>query len=204
MEIKAPYVPYDAIRETARAFLNEHNREHAIPVPIEEIVEFRFEMDIVPEPGLHAHFDIDSYITHDLREIRVDESVYESRPGRYRFSLAHELGHRILHQEVFAELSFDNVDEWKRLVISAIPEKQYSYLEFQASAFAGLVLVPKDDLQTQYDDVCGLLERGGFSLRDDFEVARNAIADRIGEFFLVSAAVVQRRLEYDGIWKKSR
>ena len=47
-------------------------------------------------------------------------------------------------------------------------------------------------------------KEGGFSLRDDFEVVRNAIADRIGEFFLVSAAVVQRRLEYDGIWKKSR
>ena len=46
-------------------------------MPIEEIVEFRFDMDIVPEPGLHAHFDIDSYITHDLREIRVDEFVYE-------------------------------------------------------------------------------------------------------------------------------
>ena len=204
MEIKAPYLPYDVLREKADVFLNEHNHERAIPVPIEEIVEFRFDMDIVPEPGLHQHFDIDSYITHDLREIRVDEFVYESRPGRYRFSLAHELGHRVLHAETFSQLTFSSVDGWKELIINAIPEKEYGYLEFQASAFAGLVLVPSDALETKYREVVRLLEQHGFSLRNDLDVARDTIAAYLGEFFVVSPAVIQRRLEYDNIWDRDR
>ena len=37
MEIKAPYLPYDAIRDKAKAFLSEYNHEQAMPVPIEEV-----------------------------------------------------------------------------------------------------------------------------------------------------------------------
>jgi len=201
-EIRAPYLPYDALRERADSFLNGYHPSREIPVPIEEIVEFRFGMDIVPEPGLHQHFDIDSYITADLSEIRVDESVYQSRPGRYRFSLAHELGHRLLHEDVFARLAFDSIAAWKQLVASAIPEKQYGYLEFQASSFAGLVLVPRAELAAKYAEVCRIVEQHGLSLKEDSEVARELVADHIGGFFVVSPAVVRRRLEYDGMWQK--
>lgn len=81
MEIKAPYLPYDVLRERAEKFLGQYHPTREIPVPIEEIIEFQFQMDIVPEPGLREHFDVDSYITSDLEEIRVDEFVCRSRPG---------------------------------------------------------------------------------------------------------------------------
>ena len=54
-----------------------------------------------------------AYITHDRKEIRVDQYVLESRENRYRFSLAHEVGHLVLHPDLFEYLHFDNIAAWK-------------------------------------------------------------------------------------------
>jgi len=154
MEIEVRKLSYDILRQEANRFLQQYHPSGETPVPIEQIVEFQFEIDIVPEPGLHQHFDIDSYITADLQEIRTDEFVYQSRPGRYRFSLAHELGHRVLHQYVFSALTFNRIADWKQVIANAFTEKEYGYLEWQASSFAGLILVPVAALATRYDEVC--------------------------------------------------
>ncbi|MCH7989189.1 MAG: ImmA/IrrE family metallo-endopeptidase [Planctomycetes bacterium] len=94
---------------------------------------------------MHKSFDIDSFITSDFTAIYIDENVYDSRPQRYRFSLAHEISHVIIHGDVFEELAFSTITEWKQSVTS-IPEKKYGYLEFQANSLAGLILVPPDNL----------------------------------------------------------
>lgn len=201
-EVKAPFLRYDDIRPKAARFLSEYNPSNEIPVPIERIIELQFEMDIVPEPGLHQHFDIDSYISHDLTEIRVDDFVYQSRPGRYRFSLCHELGHRILHHEVYAALDFHTIAEWKELMANAIPERDYRILEWQASSFAGLVLVPSEQLTEKYKEAGQLVESHGLSPSSDSEVFRDAVSEYIARYFGVSSAVVTRRLQEDGVWPK--
>jgi len=71
-------------------------------------------IDIVPMPGLHALIETDGFITSDLREIFVDEFVYQSRLGRYRFTLAHELGHSVLHRDVFRKEAFGTSTNGRR------------------------------------------------------------------------------------------
>lgn len=100
MTFRTPFFRYENLRQHAEDFLSEHHPGRQIPVPIEQIIEFRFGIDIVPMPGL-SNFDTVAYISHDLTEIRVDDFVYHHRPNRYRFSLAHELGHRVLHADVY-------------------------------------------------------------------------------------------------------
>ena len=39
-------------------------------------------------------------------------------------------------------MEINSIATWKALIAQAIPEKEYGYLEPQASSFAGLVLVP--------------------------------------------------------------
>lgn len=57
-----------------------------MPVPVEEIVEFGFGINIVPVPGLLAVHEVDAFTSRDLKSIMVDLSVFESRsPNRYRF-----------------------------------------------------------------------------------------------------------------------
>lgn len=79
--ISVPFVSYEYLRKVSEDFLVKHHPTGVIPVPVEEIIEFQFGLDIVPTPGLHEGFDVDAFITNDLTTIYVDDFVYKSRPG---------------------------------------------------------------------------------------------------------------------------
>jgi hypothetical protein len=109
MSISIPYLSDGALRRAAAEFLANYHSPCTIPVPVEHIVEFEIGIDIVPIPGMHRSYDIDSMLSKDLRQICVDEAVFENFPGRYRFSLAHEVGHKQLHAEIYAQLQFSEI-----------------------------------------------------------------------------------------------
>ena len=203
-DIRAPYLSYDHLRQKADAFLRAYHPSRDIPVPIEKIVDNQFKIDIVPALGLRDDdHDIVAFITSDFAAIWVDEYIVNHRVNRYRFSLAHELGHSLLHKDVFAKLKFSTLAAWKEQIGTAIPEKEYGYLEYQASSFAGLILVPPEALEDVYDEACQKIEEAaGLSIERDLDVAKDYIAKYIGNMFAVSVDVVSRRLRYDGIWTK--
>lgn len=113
-----PFLPQDAIEHDAMALLTDFERARGVrlvpPIPLEDIVEkhlkLRIEFDDmharhnVPRP-LNGQTDILGAIYGD-GSIFIDESLDpEECPkteGRYRFTLAHELGHHRLHKTVFA------------------------------------------------------------------------------------------------------
>jgi Zn-dependent peptidase ImmA (M78 family) len=170
-----------------------------IPIPIEEIIDLHFRIDIVPTPGLHEGFGIDAFITSDQSTIYVDEFLYTSRPGRYRFSLAHELGHHTLHAPIFQGLKFASIEEWIT-TITSIPEKEYGWLEWQAYAFAGLVLVPKEPLVESFGRLAAHLDSVGLSLQTASDAAKFMIAKALAEEFSVSTQVIEKRVQKEGLW----
>ena len=200
MTVSAPWLPYDKLRPIAERFLGEHCPSREIPIPIEHIVDNRFEIDIVPTPGLHKSFDIDSFITSDFTAIYVDENVYDSRPQRFRFSLAHEVSHVIIHGDVFEKLTFSTITEWKQAVTS-IPEKEYGLLEFQANSLAGLILVSPDHLKIFFDESIEKAESVGVTVDDPTDVAAEMIEGFLAKRFDVSTAVINRRVGYDKLWE---
>ncbi len=70
--------------------------------PIEHVVEFGLELDIVPVPGLYKRLGgaISGYLTSDKTAIFVDQECLENRLGTYRYTLAHEAAHLELHSDV--------------------------------------------------------------------------------------------------------
>ena len=190
------FLSYDDLRPIAERFLAQHHPAGTIPVPIEEIIDLRFKMDIVPLPGLRDSFDIDAFISRDLTTIHVDEFIYKHRPCRLRFSLAHELSHAVLHKAVFSQLAFDSVAEWKQEVLG-IAEDDYRFLEWQANALAGLILVPSAVLAGVYRQAVGLLPSVGLSLA--IEPAWPYVLDYVAKQFDVSSEVIDRRIRYDGL-----
>ena len=58
-----PILSYRDLRRRAGDFLRTHHPAGTIPVPIEEIVEFRYRMDIIPVPGLQDAFEVDGFIS---------------------------------------------------------------------------------------------------------------------------------------------
>jgi hypothetical protein len=88
IKLDIPYLPDEDIVPYALDFLLKYNPENKVPVPIEEIIEFDFSIDIVPLPGLQRLCDVEGFISPDFTTIYVDDFVYENRPYRYRFTLA--------------------------------------------------------------------------------------------------------------------
>ena len=204
MSISIPYLSDVVLRHAAEEFLAKHHSSGTIPVPIEQIVEFQLGIDIIPIPGIHRAYDIDSMLSRDSRQICVDEAVFEDFTGRYRFSLAHEVGHRQLHAKIYAQLQFTNIAEWKGVICDEVGEKDYGKIEFQAYTFAGLTLVPPTSLGERLQAAIALAESRELTVKTDSDVARNAIESYLSKEFVVSRDVIRRRLDYDNLWETLR
>jgi hypothetical protein len=163
------------------------------PVAIELIVEQDFEMDVVPIRGLQTAFNIDAFISRDMTTISVDEFVLENRLNRYRFSLAHELGHRVLHREILREMEYETIEEWKSQIIE-FPEKQYGFLEYQANTFANCPLLPPKPLDRSFDLAVEKIRAAGLNPAVFPDVCLDSIATGLGKQFEVSRDVVLNRL----------
>lgn len=143
---KAPYLTYNLIRKYAEDFLERYHHERTIHVPIEEIVEFKLNIGITPLPGLKERIEIEGFISSNLKTIYVDQGVMEKYPNRYRFTLAHEVGHAILHEDLYKNVDFESVEDWKHF-IKCLDPREYGFFELHAYNFAGLVLVPTERLE---------------------------------------------------------
>lgn len=197
-EIEAPVLSYEDIRKRADGFLQQHHPGRNIPVPIEEIVEFHLGINIVPLPGLHQVLEVDGFTSSDLKNIFVDEFIYKSRPGRYRFTLAHEVGHVVIHRNIYRTASIRNIREWKDF-INSIPDQTHRWLEYQAYSFGGLVLVPSEHLQRLADKYVKRIRKEGILLEEKRNPGWEWIADWLAKDFAVSTQVIEKRLEKDGI-----
>lgn len=190
MRISSP--TQTTISKTALEFLRRNNALGQIPVPIEEIVEFRLSIQITPLPGLERDFDTLAFISSDLKTITVDEAMLTSQYHRYRFSLAHELGHMVLHSAMLAAHHVESIEQY-RAFFTAFDPVLYSDLEAQANAFAGCVFAPAPELVSRFSKAAARLKPAGLRLNyksmpyvvrvlaDEFEVAWETMAIRVRE-----------------------
>ena len=180
-----PYLSLEELRRSAELFLGQYHPSGEIPVPIEEMIEVDMGLEIRPIPGLRQRFGMDGSLTVDLQTIVVDADLLTRWPRRYRFTLAHEIGHRILHPEQVQALAGGTREEWKAAV-RGIPPREYSWMEFQASEFAGHVLVPRQPLLEWYQQAARRAERGGIDLAELREWSMSRVAGWIADHFEVS------------------
>lgn len=199
MPIDVPYLPVEVIRDAADAVLDQHQPERAIPVGVEEIIEFGFGMEIRPIKALEARFGFEGALAHDLQTILVDEDRLQHQANRSRFTLAHELGHRVLHAEIIVSLSFDDKGDWKASVDSIDP-RAYGRLEHQAYVFAGHLLVPTAALIRSCEEARGLALQHRIDLSAMGESAISYVAGRIAREYRVSTAVMERRIKAEDVF----
>jgi len=196
--IEIPIISYEDIRKSVDNFLEQYHPSREIPVPIEEIIEFQMGIDIIALPGLHQSFEVDGFMSSDLSNIYVDEFVYKSRPGRYRFTLAHEVGHIILHKKIYQKANFHDIKEWKDF-INSISDDDHSWLEYQAYAFGGLVLVPHEHLEKLALSYVKLVRKSKISIKENWDFVWARVAAKLAKEFEVSTQVIEKRLDKDKI-----
>ena len=188
--IIVPFKTRAQLTGEAENFLQKYHPHNTYPIPIEEIIEFQLGLDIIPLPGLHKFFDIDGFLSADRAGISIDENVYQARPGRYRFTLAHEIGHFVLHRELYGQSDFRNVGDWKRF-IESFPEREYSLFEWQAYEFAGHVLVPAHHLEKRI----AYHRKQIRSMRiENEEIVMDRVTELLAQDFVVSREVIHRRI----------
>jgi len=194
IKVEVPHYSYRQLRREADAFLAKYNSNSAIPVPIEQIAEFELGLNIIPIPGLQDAMEVCGFIASDFRSITVDQFVMEHREKRYRYTLAHELGHLWLHQKIFQKFNFRSIDEWKSFQ-KDIDVEDYGWLEYQAYAFGGLALVPRAPLASHRATCEQAVKNEG--LDPTTEAAQWYVVDMLTRIFNVSRDVIDKRLAKD-------
>ncbi|MCF8226580.1 MAG: ImmA/IrrE family metallo-endopeptidase [Bacteroidales bacterium] len=148
-EIKQKRLTWDRIRRIVEEFRNEYiDPVDTIPVPIHKIIEFKLGLEIQPIYGLKDKVDKEGFLQSNLTTISVDSKTYLDDRYKFRlnFTLAHEIGHLILHAEQYKNINFASEKEFIEFQQS-VDEESLEWFEKQANEFAGRLLVPIDNLR---------------------------------------------------------
>jgi Zn-dependent peptidase ImmA (M78 family) len=207
LSVRVPYLSYEEIGKISREFLSNHGYDRQIPIDVEALLEFVLDVAIIPTPGFQQNHSVEGSLSLDMRTIFVDEYVYRAVENRFRFTLAHELGHILLHRSIFKDMKVDSVLEWKR-AYKTIDEGVYSTLEKQAYDFAGLILVPSEDLQLRFMRMVSenkanfaQAKSKGISIEKTLDFFKANAIYRLARMFKVSPDVLERRIDKDDLMR---
>jgi len=79
------FLPVQAIEEAAEIFLQRYHSDKSLPIPIEEIIDLKLGLNIIPIPGLFDLHNIDAFLSSDRRGIVIDHDHLECRYSRARY-----------------------------------------------------------------------------------------------------------------------
>src|SRR4030042_3889922 len=138
--MQIPYFNNQELKQKADEFRIKHWGD-AVPIEIEQIIESKLGIEIIPIPGLYKQCNDDALISSDWKIIYVDNDNYidDRYYNRLRFSLAHEVGHLILHKDLYSSFEISSVEDFYNL-IDQIGDK-YGIIEGHANRFANFLLV---------------------------------------------------------------
>jgi len=193
--IQIPFLPDEVIRRHADEFRVKYWGDN-IPVDIELIAERNLDLLVIPIPNLRYQAHTEAYLSGNLKEIAYDPI----RPDvRIRFSVAHEIGHLVLHANVITRLRTGSYEEWKELQ-RTLPDAIWGRAEYQAREFAGRLLVPPQKLIEALMELQPLIERARQIAPDlELPVIKELLSPKLARKFFVSDAVIVRRIDAEGI-----
>lgn len=210
-DFKPKHLKWDTIRKVAENVREKYvTPVDQIPVPIEEILEFKLGFSIEPEWQLRDRTDAEAILLGDLKTIKIDNHCYfnEHLVKRLRFTLAHELGHFFLHNQEIQSFRFNSIEDWINFRKS-IDEDDLEWFEKQANEFAGRLLVPRESLFNK------ILERkegfkkiyNSFTKDNEDDNPKEvegaillAFARSISDIYMVSPDVIKRRIKSEFDW----
>lgn len=155
--------------------------------------EYHIEQSVLPN-NILGEVDFES------KKITISNTLYKGSP-RWRFTIAHELGHIILHSEQIKESNIKAIDDYFDDEMSNIniSDKTISRMEIQANSFAAILLAPSSSLDIAYKTL--FIKEGirNFPiLTIDNQPCNINLANRmlstLSSYFNVSKEVVKKRL----------
>lgn len=192
------FISQEEIDAQAEYIYSTYWENDSMPIDIELIVE-KIGLEIIP---MDLPDNVDAYLKLDCTGIVVNETYFynERSINRFRFSIAHELGHFILHREIIKNLHFNSIEEYYDF-LDNIPRKTYSYFEYQANEFAGRLLVPIHKLKNSLNQIIESNSNEEFeqNFNLDSEQVLAGLNPYICEEFGVSEQVIDIRIKREGL-----
>lgn len=203
-EINKPrFLPSEEIWEKADDFVKTYWEYGKVPVNIEYIVEAGLNLEIIPMNNLSEICGIDAYLKSDFSGIVVDNKKYEDEryDKRLRFSIAHEVGHYILHENFYQDIDIGTAKDYYNFIMS-IPEEVYRAYEYQANQFAGRLLVPREKLVEEVKKISNIIiKKDAINiLKKDPLFVLERVTPSLCKPFGVSEDVIGRRVQEEKLW----
>lgn len=142
------------------------------PVPLLEMVS-SYGLDVVTLDFsvIPSGNEIAGFLDFDKKIIVINKA---DSPNRQRFTIAHELGHFLLHQDYAMDK-----DRYMVLLRRPLKDTNYSNEEKEANCFAAYLLVPPEILQ-KYKDVPNGIIATMFAVSEDVIKFSRKRADSFG------------------------
>jgi hypothetical protein len=183
------------IEQTVAGLLNQaYPKGITTPIDIDLLVQKHPLIDdIIPAELLEEKFSAAAVLVYKPAshtfDIFVDEDTYARQPGRASFSIAHEFGHIVLHQDVCT--ACDTLQA--ALELRARLQKSYSRMEQDADYFAAALLMPQSKLRRDTLDVYeGLVNLYGY----DVSLIPHKLASGLAGEYRVSIREMEVRLDH--------
>lgn len=118
-----------------------------------------------------------------INDQMIDVDIIDD--GRENFTKAHEIGHFVLHREIYDKnpdmmaMLHDDSDDF-------MGQKAKSDVEYQANYFAACLLMPKELLLEKWNNLdCPSPQEKREQLKDFFKVSREAMQRRLSDLELI-------------------
>ena len=186
--MKVAFLPRSEIENEALRLIHEYGQKFGAitgpPIPMDEIVDSHLDISLDYKdlnPGKTRKIILGS-LNVEKKSLFVDESLdpftFPRNEGRYRFTLAHEAGHWVLHRpQLIVEREqpslFGATTVVEPIVCRTTSKKEP--MEWQADNFAAYLLMPKEMVFQTWRDCHGDLKP---------YVAEGEIADLSARFCL--------------------
>ncbi len=162
----------------------------AIPVEIENVA-YHLDLDIAPVPGLRQAREVLGALYRDAQGnywIAVDEYMMDYRENRYRFTVAEEIAHFVLHRAQIEEAT----DIAGAIALQRRLRDRYRFTESNARRLAAEMLMPRralrEDLAKAYAEVVRV---AGFR---NFEAVAKHVTDVLRRRYVVSHEAMRYQL----------
>lgn len=187
------FLEKEIIENLANEFRNKFT-SNSIPVDVELLAE-KEGLQLTPIPGLKKAAGTEAFLTRDLSEIVFEPN---SPDVRIYFSIAHELGHYILHSEQIKLLAPQSFVDWMQMVTN-LPGPIWGRAEKQANLFAEYLLIPTSNLKSEIITLKDQIVEAKNIIGIDIEALNEYLANPLAKKFCVSAKTMLIRLTNSGI-----
>ncbi len=179
------YTPQE-LEAIAEVFLKKyHHPPDSLPVKIYTIAEADLKIEVYPFLGLEREYGLQGYLALSLRRIRIDQRIMDEDryERRFRFTVAEEIAHLILHKELFegVETPEDYIDAHDK-----ISERENTRMDMDAKHLAEAILLPTELFTKQ-------TLKFAIASKKNVQLTKEGLFKKLADIFVVSTSVVDYR-----------